>query len=298
MATAKQVAAAASHVAPSGWRRLGWERLLLERGWLQRSASEKTEALQQLSRQLSFPLTLAHAWPALGLHTASERPLEICVLGAREEADAVPMTAWMELCVLADAPRVALSMIGPEAAGRARSLQTDAHCITQRVCPTTFTESALGRALLAGAEPDLPDAFVLFNPGLHAGKYAWRPSIEAVLATEKPLLVTAYSDQDAASDAQWLAELHGEISYVENPWASLEPWGGGDARANKYLAVLHGGGSADAMGDSALPQRAPRAPVVPVEQGWLRRSAMADFFGEGPRMLRRTLGQMWSERDR
>jgi hypothetical protein len=234
------------------------------------------------------------------LASGSTEQVELCVLGAREEADAVPIAVWLELCVLTTASRVNLSMIGPEAEGDERSLDAGPLRITQaRPSRTSFSESPLGRSLLAGTRPTLPDAFVLFNPGLHAGKYAWRPSMEAVLATGVPLLLTAYSDQDAASDARWLADLGGAATtpvYVENPWASLEPWSSsGDARANRYMTILHGHGpAAEFLAAASSGKRlAPQAPTVPSEQAWMRRSAMRDFFEEGPRILRQQIADWW-----
>lgn len=197
-----------------------------------------------------------------------------------------------------------LAFCGPEAVGRARGLAATSAAGTLRVvqeepCRRPFAETRLGRALLAGTAPaagTMPDAFALFNPGLHAGKYAWRRSMEAVLGTGLPLLLTAYSDQDAASDARWLAELGvAPPAYQENPWASREGWGGGaETHANRYFAVVHGRGPADAAGHAASGhRRAPSAPAVPTEGGWARRRAMADLFGEGPSELRRMLAE-WS----
>ena len=280
----------------SGWPQCSWEQLLRARGWLE--DAQNASAIQSLSSKLSFPLTVAHAIPLLGVDVSAQTPINLCVLGAREEADAVPMAAWMELCVLAEVPHLSLSMIGPEARGLERSLCAGAHNITQAPpIQASFLESPLGSALLAGESPPLPDAFVLFNPGLHAGKYSWRPTMEAVLATERPCLITAYSDQDAASDAQWLAELcTGSPMYVENPWASLEPWGyegcgRSDARANMYLTILHGRTPAELCRHERKPPSA-AARVVPAEQAWLRRSAWNDMFDVGPRVLREALAEL------
>lgn len=218
-----------SHAALSGWQQLGWERLLLERGWLRRAAyeaatqAEKEKTLKQISRRLSFPITVASAWGALGLPTQGS--VHLCVLGAREEADEVSMAAWMEICVLAGVEDLRLSMIGPEAIGSSRSMSTDDGSMSVQQTapsPTAFVDSPLGRAVMASmgrppaaggisdgaaagslappvgaSSPDerLPDAYVLFNPGLHAGKYFWRPSIELALSTGQPILLTAYHEQ-------------------------------------------------------------------------------------------------------
>ena len=288
-----------------GWQELAWSQLLLQRGWLRRSAYDtapletQEAAIQHLSRKPSFPLTLAHAWEALGLHTEEASDgLHVCVLGAREEADeigGVSIAAWLELCVHTQATDVRLSMIGPEASGEARALHAGEYSIRQSApCSTAFVESSIGSRVAraeqhgAGDPVRAPDAYVLFNPGLHAGKYTWRPSIEAVLASGRPLLLTAYHEQDAASDAEWLRSELGvpSLPYEPNPWASLEPWiDAQDARANMLFTVHNGRGPPDAAGHGGQ-RRAARARVVPSEQGWARRSAMRDLFSEGSTVAR------------
>ena len=280
-----------------------WARLLASRGWLPHELHEEpedTSRLLSLSQKLSFPLTIAHALPWLQLPEGADT-LELCILGAREEADErVPMSAWLELCALADAPvarKVKLAMVGPEVAGRARSHGNgELHVVQPAPIRACFDE-------VAASDPDasMPDAFVLFNPGLHAGKYSWRSTMQAVLATGRPVVLTAYSDQDAASDAEWLAEglCTRRPAYVTNPWASLQAWGYDgcgttDARANQYCTVLDGREPTDAFANGE--RSAPRVAAVPNEQAWLRRSAMRDFFDEGPRVLRdsvRSVVEMW-----
>ena len=263
--------------------------------------------MQRLSRRLSFPLTVAHAWPELGLESGDKKA-KLCVLGAREEASDVTIAAWLELCVMAGARDVSLSMIGPEAEGSARGLGAGGFHVKQEPPhQCSFADSPLGSSLLAGRASDLPDAFVLFNPGLHAGKYFWRESMEAVLGTGLPILFTAYTGQDAASDARWLSDLGTRPpAYADNPWASLEPWGNagsttgsasnssGEGRANKYVAVLNGRGPAPADRASQLPL--PQEPIVPGEAAWLRRSAHRDMWKEGPRVFREALDEMWGWR--
>ena len=278
----------------SDWRQFGWQRLLNERNWT--TQSDNSTTLQALTRQLSFPLTVAHALPLL-LDVESRENISLCVLGAREEADAVPMSAWLELAALSETDRINLSMIGPECGGDERSLSAGPLHVTQSppIC-ASFVDSPLGSALLsssdgkaacaaAAAQHLLPDAFILFNPGLHAGKYSWRPSMELVLSTGRPVLLTAYSDQDAASDVLWLSQLGHSPTYVQNPWASLEPWSGASQYANQYYTVLNG--RASVTGEAA----APRAQVVPTEQSWARRGAMMEFFDEGPQMVRQMIAE-------
>ena len=111
----------------SDWRQFGWQRLLTERNWT--TQSDNSTTLQALTRQLSFPLTVAHALPLL-LDVESRENISLCVLGAREEADAVPMSAWLEMAALSETNRINLSMIGPECSGDER--RVDKACANWR----------------------------------------------------------------------------------------------------------------------------------------------------------------------
>ena len=283
-----------SRTSPEDWRELDWPTLLRQRGWLHDKTSTEAEtdaALRQLSCSLSFPLTLAHAWDALGITDVS-RPINVCILGARAEA-LVPMSEWLELCVLTSTNQVQLLMIGPEAEGEARGLELGGRSITQAApCSSIFTHSPLAAAAT-------PDVFVLYNPGLHTGKYTWRPTMEAVLATGAPVLLTGYSAQDVASDANWLASMSRRLkwdcaapSYEVNPWACLEPWQGSyanqgvaDAYANQFITVVNGRGPCSAAGNPASPRARAPAHKVKTETGWARKSDMGDLFTEIPRVL-------------
>ena len=133
----------------SDWRQFGWQRLLNERKTTQ---SDNSTTLQALTRQLSFPLTVAHALPLL-LDVESRENISLCVLGAREEADAVPMSAWLELAALSETNRINLSMIGPECGGDERSLSAGALHVTQSPpIRASFVDSPLGSALLTSSD--------------------------------------------------------------------------------------------------------------------------------------------------
>ena len=69
-------------------------------------------------------------------------------------------------------------------------------------------------SMLASGEVDamsLPDAYVLFNPGFGEPGWAdaWTPTIRALLAARKPVLLTALSAADAARDAAFWANVVG-----------------------------------------------------------------------------------------
>ena len=71
---------------PRGLLALDWPRYLLARGWLKQTAYEAATpeaqhaAVALLSNGLSYPLTLARTYEALG------RPARVTVIGARAEA--------------------------------------------------------------------------------------------------------------------------------------------------------------------------------------------------------------------
>ena len=232
-----------------------------------------------LSSALTFPLTLVRAWRSL---LPNEEPADgwrIGVIGARAEV-ALPGHVWSELSTLTGAKRVNIEFSGPAAAPEgvpsAREWLGGHHPQPQQLHLTLasadlYHRSEVGKALLArsradaeGAAPPaaaadpalpLPDAFVLYNPGLGEPGWdrAWAPTMRALLAARRPLLMTALSAADAARDALFLeglkwgangppARLH--EPFVDNPFASLlnasgeRQASGGEARANACGRVL------------------------------------------------------------
>ena len=214
-----------------------WPHYLLARGWLSRAAYQSASsqarhaAVSLLTNGLTYPLTLSQSWDALGC------PKRVTVVGARAEAT-MPAQMWQETCLLRSTP-LALEMNGPAAVGPheatvGRLAISIAEPITGKGEGTgkprgqLFHESTVGRALLGGAASaaDLPDAFVLFNPGFgEAGwERAWEPTVRALLASKRPVLLTALSTADAARDAAFWARTAGggsEPEYGENSWRSL-----------------------------------------------------------------------------
>ena len=154
------------------------------------------------------------------------------VVGARAEA-ALPVHLWRELAVLSGAAHVAVEMCGPACCppGVARVRACSGLELALAEPAGFFHASPTGRALLRGAPPPepLPDAFVLFNPGLGEPGWerAWGGTLAALAASQRPLLFTALSAADAARDDAFLrragvlagGELHVE-PYVVNAWAS------------------------------------------------------------------------------
>lgn len=76
-----------------------------------------------------------------------------------------------------------------------------------------------------------PDAFVLFNPGIGHPflKQRWRPTMETLLASGKPILLSSFSKVDQDRDVAVLKELCGNqedllflVSPQSNPFRNLK----------------------------------------------------------------------------
>ena len=145
------------------------------------------------------------------------------MVGARAEAS-MPLPLWREALCLTGWPSLQLDLIGPKVSGT-EVLEGEGVSIVPEAA--LFHESRLHHAWINGAE--LPDAFVLFNPGLGELGWdrAWEPTVRALVALRRPVLLTALSASDAKQDASfWAAAAtsRGEqtqLEYAANPWAGL-----------------------------------------------------------------------------
>lgn len=232
----------------------GWAGTYLEeRGWLRPGVSnvQRAAAVDALSAALTFPLTCAHAWARL-FPLANARITKLCIVGARAEAS-LPVVFWGELGVLTQSG-LELQLVGPAAKARPQEHEAGPHRVSTvlPVAPMCYHQTPVGRALLRAARegegltdlPGLPDAYVLFNPGLGEPGWekAWRPTVDALKASNKPLLLTALSRADADRDAAfWAAtgSTTSRLEYEPNPWSSLVP-GADDptSLSNSMLCVV------------------------------------------------------------
>ena len=200
--------------------------------------------LAVLSAALTFPAAIARSWDVL-TSGQTDRPWRLHAVGARAEA-ALPVHIWSELSLLTGAKSIDLEFSGPAAAPKGVDVSRawvgpDGHHLHLKLThPDLFHRSELGQALLARARADagidagtpppssssppppssssssptllplpLPDAFVLFNPGLGEPGWerAWSPTMRALLASGRPILMTALSRTDAARDAAFLEQM-------------------------------------------------------------------------------------------
>ena len=237
-----------------------WPDYLLDRGWLNEqefmAADERTRhvAMEILSAALTFPLTVARAWPLLDLPSGPS--VRLGVVGARAEA-ALPEHFWAELALLVGghsidaSPRTQFTLdiefSGPASAPTSVPQRRVVNTANGSAMSMALGEADLfhrgtsGQALLAAAKGeldiaqcDVPDAYVLFNPGLGEPGWerAWRPTLRALDAANRPMLFTALSPSDAARDVNFIEAMqadriprlsvrNAEVAYAENPFASL-----------------------------------------------------------------------------
>jgi hypothetical protein len=208
--------------------------------------ADQLAAIQLLSTSLTFPVTLARQLATLAPQQAAYR---LCVVGSRAEST-LPVQIWSELACLTG-KELHVSFCGPKAAPPGVPLERewrspDGASLMRLSVPSEGTADlfhrgelgrALGRALLngtsldSGLEATLPDAFVLFNPGTGEPGWckAWAPTLLALSAARRPMLMTALSVGDAARDDEFIrSSLEAPAAaalcatpYERNPFCSL-----------------------------------------------------------------------------
>ncbi len=280
---------------PHDWTSRSWTHLLHHRVWIAPHANRhaidhhhdetaRTLAAQLLSSGLTFPLTLAYALQQaaatiLDAHAAVRLRnlpnLSLHIAGARAEAS-LPAAMWGELGHALQASdvlgvgtsvEVELSGASPWGLGQAGNSEAGLEAplrISRPRRAERFEDSSLGQHLLHGqrrAQP-IPDVFVLFNPGLGFENYSWGLAFEALARSQRPLLLTALSEDDARRDAAFVArawEAHGLPApfvaprWQANPFRSLrESNHGGEDAATKQPST----GFGNALVALLVPQRA------------------------------------------
>lgn len=189
------------------------------RNWKFSSITDSSElkwAKRLVSHVLSAPLTFSKHYPS--------RPRQrVCVVGARAEAT-LPVHYWNEMLLINDRNiestilEWTLDFCGPE------TLTTSSN-VTLRHEKNKLKLQWTHCGYFHDMQDPKPewDGFVLYNPGLGHDhlREAWQPTMEYLLSTEKPILLTAHSETDAKRDAQILYEMTGRsIDYQPNAFAS------------------------------------------------------------------------------
>lgn len=171
-------------------------------------------AQRLVSHVLSAPLTFSQHYP-------NQQTQRVCIVGARAEAT-LPVDYWKEMLVTSSKDTEhplswTLDFCGPE-------VLTTSHNVTLKKGDDSLTLQWTHSGYLHDMkQPPGWDGFVLYNPGLghkHL-KQGWLPTLEYLLSTQKPILITAHSERDAERDAQLLQEVTGNpIEYQPNAFAS------------------------------------------------------------------------------
>lgn len=204
--------------------------------------------LRVMGSLLTFPLTLAFLLQRLpALHKAD---LRIAVAGARAEAS-LPAPWWRTaLFSLGKVQHLHLTMVGPA---------------QPATSPTTATQSWNGKSIsitsgshrhLLHEDPECAsllessDAFAIFHPGLGNASMQslWKPSLDLLLRSHKPVLGSAYSPSDLSAD---LRVLEGQVEWLLEPAASrfagpATVTANGQVTANNsFLYAFRGGPTSD-----------------------------------------------------
>ena len=227
--------------------------------------------LRVLSSLGTFPLSLAYGINRLRGHKGEERNVSVLVVGARAEAS-LPRLWWRKaLFSLRSIDQLEIVFMGPHlptlVSGSSKSIM-----IPQALSLSWRSTLAVHRQLsvdnLAGgncyfhnySHPQSLlnsfDMFALFNPGFGAPslRESWVPSLNLLLATSKPLLISAHSSYDLHRDLRTLDNVYSPSKYSwllepeQNPFRSFkrtfdeqEDPEAQVVTTNDYLYVIRGG---------------------------------------------------------
>jgi splicing suppressor protein 51 len=187
--------------------------------------------VRMLSTMLTYPLSLS-----FGIRSIfGERidSLNVTVIGARKESS-LPSIWWEETMRTCSIKRLDMSMVGP-----GLNQPPPPHYSVSRDLGGGLTREFAKHYTSGDIAPlhDHPDArkilletnlFVLYNPGLGSGplKELWKPTLELLLSTKKPILCTSHCQFDmdrdlatinAASEEDVDPEQGQQLEYLINP---------------------------------------------------------------------------------
>lgn len=165
---------------------------------------EDVRALRLLSSAYSYVLTLSRFLPEL-LSNQAQQKLELHVIGARAEA-MMPRYLWDELSFFHPDKQFTIKLVGDHVPVLPKRMQSTGSSDDSAIQLENIT--GLYHKLKPG-KVGIPDAFVLYNPGVghpHL-RESWRPTMETVLASRKPVLLTSFSVEDQQRDVAALQEL-------------------------------------------------------------------------------------------
>ncbi|CAH0478304.1 unnamed protein product [Peronospora belbahrii] len=169
---------------------------------------EDQRALRLLSSAYSYVMTLNRYLPELiEMDNTDSRPklIELHVIGARAEA-MMPRYLWKELSCFNPGWQFKIKLVGDHVP--IMSVRKKTHTTMEKTNEKIRLEMING--LYHKIEPSMlgtPDAFVLYNPGIGHPRLRknWDLTIQALLVSCKPLLITSFSLEDQQRD---IAALH------------------------------------------------------------------------------------------
>lgn len=165
--------------------------------------------LRLLSSAYSYVMTLSRFLPELmDLEKMnSGEKLELHVIGARAEA-MMPRYLWDELAFFHPGRHFDVKLIG----NHVPVMSARKKIPTTRENENEFIRLEMINGLyhkIDSRKLEIPDAFVLYNPGVgHPNlRESWEPTLQAVLASCKPVLITSFSLEDQQRDIAALQDL-------------------------------------------------------------------------------------------
>ena len=204
---------------------------VFRRKWNLQNCGRKSCEWRMITQVLSYPLTLSYLLYKISSQFSPSNPLlNITVVGARAESS-LPILWWREMVHFAlPSPLINILMVGPQTTNSKR----------QRV-RHTFSASDTTQELIVRRRPsralfhDRVDSnalqndshiFCLFNPGLGQLRESWEESMDAILKTRKPVILSAHSKMDLERDLKFLYDRYGSSSLqflqdvIPNPFMS------------------------------------------------------------------------------
>jgi hypothetical protein len=171
-----------------------------------------------LSELLTCPLTLSFAINKIYAHLPwlmEKEHLSVLILGSRAEST-LPMRWWTEslLTIMKDSKMKELSLqhIGPEINQQRHTALTSSSIAGRTIQTRHLRDSQLALHNRSDKYPLLLgcDLIVAFNPGFaanHESVRSWKPTIELLMQTKRPVLATAHSNADLRRDLAHLDKL-------------------------------------------------------------------------------------------
>lgn len=176
-------------------------------------------SMRLLSSMLTYPLTASY-----GIRKVFKNNLDrinICVVGSRKESS-LPHKWWEEMLLTCETRAISVSMVGPglqpsrqprlsvskEIGGYRRDFSKKYG--NEDVC--TLHEHRDVRSILLHT-----NLFVLYNPGLGSAPLLenWKPTLQLLLQTKKPILCTSHCEHDMQRDLSAIRAVAEEESDPE-----------------------------------------------------------------------------------